>query len=75
VHVSGIVDSGVTIDHGVSDRDQVVATAGAFLQVGESVKPVLDRASGSPASGAAPSAAAPSGTAARGAAKAAMSGS
>src|SRR5579862_1465552 len=27
VHVSGIVDAGVTIDEGVSDKDQVVATA------------------------------------------------
>jgi HlyD family secretion protein len=44
VHVSGNVDSGVTIDQGVSDRDQVVATAGAFLQVGENVKPVAEHA-------------------------------
>jgi HlyD family secretion protein len=69
VHVSGIVESGVTIDHGISDKDQVVATAGAFLQVGESVKPVSDRASGS-----AVSEAAASGTAAGEAAKAATSG-
>lgn len=40
VHVSGIVDAGVTIDQGVSDKDQVVATAGAFLQVGETVRAV-----------------------------------
>ena len=81
VHVSGIVDSGVTIDHGVGDKDQVVATAGAFLQVGESVKPISDRAYGSPPSGAAASAAsaaaasAASGTAARDTTKAAASGS
>jgi HlyD family secretion protein len=75
VHVSGIVDSGITIDHGVSDKDQVVATAGAFLQVGESVKRVLDRDDGSAASEGAASAAAASGTAARGATKAATSGS
>src|SRR5271168_3412159 len=42
VHVSGIVDAGVTIDQGVSDKDQVVATAGAFLQVGETVRPVSE---------------------------------
>jgi HlyD family secretion protein len=41
VHVSGIVESGVTIADGVKDKDQVVATAGAFLQEGEAVKPVL----------------------------------
>jgi len=47
VHVSGIVDAGVTIYEGVSDKDQVVATAGAFLQVGETVRPVSAAASGS----------------------------
>jgi RND family efflux transporter MFP subunit len=47
VHVSGIVDAGVTIDQGVSDKDHVVATAGAFLQVGETVRPVSEGASGS----------------------------
>jgi HlyD family secretion protein len=40
VHVSGMVQNGVTIADGVSATDRVVATAGAFLQVGESVKPV-----------------------------------
>jgi HlyD family secretion protein len=40
VHVSGMVENGVTIADGVSASDRVVATAGAFLQVGESVKPV-----------------------------------
>jgi HlyD family secretion protein len=41
VHVSGIVESGVAIADGVHDKEQVVATAGAFLQEGEAVKPVL----------------------------------
>jgi HlyD family secretion protein len=40
VHVSGIVEHGVTIADGINDKDQVVATAGAFLQEGEVVKPV-----------------------------------
>ena len=41
VRVSGIVQSGVTIADGVAGTDQVIATAGAFLQEGEVVKPVL----------------------------------
>jgi multidrug efflux pump subunit AcrA (membrane-fusion protein) len=41
VRVSGIVPNGVTIAEGVSSKDQVVATAGAFLQEGELVNPVL----------------------------------
>jgi HlyD family secretion protein len=41
VHVSGIVADGVSIADGVGDKDQVVATAGAFLQEGELVNPVL----------------------------------
>lgn len=41
VRVSGIVQSGVTIADGLSGTDQVIATAGAFLQEGELVKPVL----------------------------------
>jgi len=41
VRVSGIVQSGVTIAEGVSAKEQVVATAGAFLQEGELVNPVL----------------------------------
>ena len=41
VHVSGIVQNGVTIADGVSGNDQIVATAGAFLQEGELVIPVL----------------------------------
>jgi len=41
VRVSGMVPGGVTIAEGIGGKDQVVATAGAFLQVGEQVKPVL----------------------------------
>jgi HlyD family secretion protein len=40
VRVSGIVHGGVTIAEGISSTDQVIATAGAFLQEGELVKPV-----------------------------------
>jgi HlyD family secretion protein len=40
VRVSGIVQSGVTIAEGIDGKDQVVTTAGAFLQEGEVVKPV-----------------------------------
>jgi RND family efflux transporter MFP subunit len=40
VRVSGIVHGGVTIAEGLSSTDQVIATAGAFLQEGELVKPV-----------------------------------
>jgi RND family efflux transporter MFP subunit len=49
VHVSGMVENGVTIADGVSATDRVVATAGAFLQVGESVKPVPTAAVSAPA--------------------------
>jgi RND family efflux transporter MFP subunit len=45
VHVSGMVENGVTIADGVTSADRVVATAGAFLQVGETVKPVAPAAS------------------------------
>jgi HlyD family secretion protein len=41
VRVSGMVQSGVTIGEGIEGNEQVVATAGAFLQVGELVRPVL----------------------------------
>src|SRR6266403_700451 len=41
VRVSGIVQNGVTIAEGVSSKDQVIATAGAFLTEGEVVKPLL----------------------------------
>ena len=44
VHVSGMVENGVTIADGVDATDRVVATAGAFLQVGETVKPVSSAA-------------------------------
>ncbi|HEX3846733.1 MAG TPA: efflux RND transporter periplasmic adaptor subunit [Steroidobacteraceae bacterium] len=40
VRVSGMVKSGVTIADGITGQEQVVATAGAFLQEGEVVKPV-----------------------------------
>ena len=41
VRVSGMVQNGVTIDRGIGVKEQVVATAGAFLQEGEQVNPVL----------------------------------
>jgi hypothetical protein len=41
VRVSGIVQSGVTIAEGVAVTDRVIATAGAFLQEGEVVRPML----------------------------------
>jgi HlyD family secretion protein len=41
VRVSGMVQNGVTIGEGIDGNEQVVATAGAFLQVGELVRPVL----------------------------------
>jgi RND family efflux transporter MFP subunit len=40
VRVSGIVQNGVSIAEGVVAKEQVIATAGAFLQQGEQVKPV-----------------------------------
>ncbi len=40
VRVSGMVANGVTIAEGISAKEQVVATAGAFLQEGELVNPV-----------------------------------
>jgi HlyD family secretion protein len=40
VRVSGMVANGVTISDGVGAKDQVVATAGGFLQQGEIVRPV-----------------------------------
>lgn len=47
VRVSGMVQNGVTIAEGVGGKDQVVATAGAFLQEGEVVKPILTASSSS----------------------------
>jgi HlyD family secretion protein len=41
IRVSGMVPSGVTISEGLNPNDQIVTTAGAFLQEGETVKPVL----------------------------------
>jgi HlyD family secretion protein len=40
VRVSGMVRNGVTISEGVSGKELVVATAGAFLQEGELVNPI-----------------------------------
>ncbi len=40
VHVSGMVQNGVTIAGGIGGEDRVVFTAGAFLQEGETVRPV-----------------------------------
>src|SRR5579863_8114062 len=41
VRVSGMVQNGVTIAEGITGKEQVVATAGAFLKEGELVNPVL----------------------------------
>jgi HlyD family secretion protein len=41
VHVTGMVPSGVTVAEGINPRDQIVTSAGAFLQEGETVKPVM----------------------------------
>jgi len=41
VHVSGMVQGGVTIADGITGQEQVVTTAGAFLQEGELVKAIL----------------------------------
>jgi HlyD family secretion protein len=41
VRVTGMVPSGVTISDALNPRDQIVTSAGAFLQEGETVKPVL----------------------------------
>jgi HlyD family secretion protein len=42
VHVSGIVQNGVTIGEGIRGDERVVTTAGAFLQIGELVVPVQE---------------------------------
>ena len=44
VRVSGMVQNGVTIASGIDVKDRVVTTAGAFLQEGELVNPVLNEA-------------------------------
>jgi HlyD family secretion protein len=41
VKVTGMVSGGVTIGEGIAPTDQIVTTAGGFLQEGETVKPVL----------------------------------
>jgi HlyD family secretion protein len=41
VRVTGMVSSGVTVAEGINPKDQVVTTAGAFLQEGETVKPIV----------------------------------
>jgi HlyD family secretion protein len=40
VRVTGMVSSGVTVAEGINPKDEIVTTAGAFLQEGETVKPV-----------------------------------
>jgi RND family efflux transporter MFP subunit len=44
VRVTGMVSSGVTVAEGLDPKDQIVTTAGAFLQEGETVKPVVTAA-------------------------------
>lgn len=46
VRLSGVVPSGVTIADGLGAEDQVVATAGGFLQEGETVKPARANSGG-----------------------------
>jgi HlyD family secretion protein len=41
VKVTGMVSGGVTIGEGIKPTDQIVTTAGGFLQEGETVKPIL----------------------------------
>src|SRR5882757_4610714 len=47
VRVSGMVRNGVTISGGLDSDERVIATAGAFLQEGELVRPVSKDSSGS----------------------------
>lgn len=47
VHVSGVVPNGVTIGDGMDGKELVVASAGAFLQEGETVIPVMKSSTGS----------------------------
>jgi HlyD family secretion protein len=44
VKVTGMVSGGVTIGEGINPTDQIVTTAGGFLQEGETVKPILTAA-------------------------------
>jgi RND family efflux transporter MFP subunit len=46
VNVSGMVQNGVTIAGGLTSEERVIATAGAFLQEGELVRPVSKDSSG-----------------------------
>ena len=46
VRVTGMVPSGVTVADGINAKDQIVTTAGAFLQEGETVKPVVTAVAG-----------------------------
>jgi RND family efflux transporter MFP subunit len=41
VRVTGMVARGVTVADGLNPKDQIVTSAGAFLQEGETVKPVM----------------------------------
>jgi HlyD family secretion protein len=41
VRVTGMVSTGVTVAEGIDPKEQIVTTAGAFLQEGETVKPVV----------------------------------
>jgi HlyD family secretion protein len=47
VRVSGVVQNGVTVASGLNSEERVIATAGAFLQEGELVRPVSKDSSGS----------------------------
>jgi HlyD family secretion protein len=44
VRVTGMVARGVTVADGLNPKDQIVTSAGAFLQEGETVKPVMTAA-------------------------------
>jgi len=46
VSVSGVVLNGVTIAQGIDAKERVIATAGAFLQEGELVRPVSQDSGG-----------------------------
>jgi HlyD family secretion protein len=46
VRVSGMVQNGVTIAGGITSEERVIATAGAFLQEGELVRPISKDSSG-----------------------------
>lgn len=48
VHLAGIGADGVAIADGIGEKDRVVETAGAFLQVGEVVRPVAEGSGAAP---------------------------